>query len=242
MQQGLRRSAQGDRAHLQHIGAVGHLQGGAGVLLYQQHRHAEIAQRSDHLQDLAHDQRRQAQRRLVEHQQARLGHEGAANRQHLPLAARERERHLRAALLQARKDGKDFLHARGLVALTLAPAPKAAQQQVVFDRHLAEQLALFRHQRDAGGHHHLHRGPDQRSAVQRQRAARGQQAHGRAQQRGLAGAVRPDHGDDLAFIDRQRQLVHGLHRAIGHAEVRQFQQPRAHAAACVSKGSSMPPR
>jgi hypothetical protein len=36
-----------------------------------------------------------------------------------------------------------------LVALAAPPARKAAQQQVVLDRHLAEQLALFGHQRHA---------------------------------------------------------------------------------------------
>ena len=41
----------------------------------------------DDLEDLAHEQGGQAERRLVEQQEAGLGHEGAPDHQHLLLAA-----------------------------------------------------------------------------------------------------------------------------------------------------------
>ena len=56
--------------------------------------------------DVAHDQRRQPEARLVEHQQARRGHQRPAQRQHLPLAARERVGTLRAAFGQARESAR----------------------------------------------------------------------------------------------------------------------------------------
>ena len=97
-------------------------------------------------------------------------------RQHLALAARQRAGELRAALLQAREDREDLVHARALVALAGAPAVEAAEQQVVFDRHLAEQLAPLGHQRHAARDHRLDAGP--RDALARERAAAARTAAG----------------------------------------------------------------
>ena len=49
---------------------------------------------ADRLEDLLDQHRGQPHRRLVQQQQARPGHEGAADGQHLLLAAREGARHL----------------------------------------------------------------------------------------------------------------------------------------------------
>jgi len=73
-----------------------------------------------------------------------------------------------------------------------------------------------------------------------QLALRRQQAHRGAEQRGLAGAVGSDDGDDLAFVHLQRDLVHGLHRAVGDAEVPEFKK-RCHAVTAIVS-SSLPPR
>jgi hypothetical protein len=67
---------------------VGHFQRGARVLLDQQDGHAALAQLADDAEDVAHDQRRQAQAGLVQHQQLGLAHQRAADGQHLALAAR----------------------------------------------------------------------------------------------------------------------------------------------------------
>jgi DNA-binding transcriptional LysR family regulator len=77
------------------------------------------AQLGDDVEDLAHDQRGQAQARLVEHQQLGLGHQGAAHRQHLPLAAGQRAGQAGAALLEAREGGEDLLHGLALVAVAV---------------------------------------------------------------------------------------------------------------------------
>ena len=53
---------------------------------------------SSGLPDLRDDQRREAEKRLVEEQQARLAHQRAADRQHLLLAAGQRSGGLLAPL------------------------------------------------------------------------------------------------------------------------------------------------
>ena len=55
------------------------------------------------VEDVLDDQRRKAERRLVEQQQARLAHQRARDRQHLLLAARQGAGQLVLALLQARE-------------------------------------------------------------------------------------------------------------------------------------------
>jgi hypothetical protein len=136
---------------------------------------------------------------------------------------------------------KDFVHACALVALALAPLVEAAEQQVVFHRHLAEQLAPLGHQRHAARHHGLHAGARDALAVQRQLAVGRQQAHRRAQQRGLAGAVGADDRDDLALFHMQAHAVHRLDGAVGDAEVFQLKDRVAHRASS-SSSSSAPPR
>lgn len=108
--------------------------------------------------------------------------------------------------------------------------PADAEQQVVFDRHFAEQLALFRHQRHAAPHHGLDRGPRDGVAAQRQAALRGQQAHDGVQQRGLAGAVGADQGDDFAGLHAQLHILQHRLSAEADANVLQANQRVAHAA------------
>src|SRR6185436_21061038 len=61
----------------------------AVVLLDEQHRKAARLELADHLDDLVEDDRREALRRLVEKQRARIAGEALGQRQHLLLPARE---------------------------------------------------------------------------------------------------------------------------------------------------------
>ena len=81
-------------------------------------------------EDLAHDQRREPEARLVEHQQARRRHQRAAQREHLALAAGQRAGQLRAALGQARKARVDRV-AASASARRAAALREGAEQQVV---------------------------------------------------------------------------------------------------------------
>jgi hypothetical protein len=125
------------------------------------------------------------------------GHEPAADRDHLLLAARQRPRELPLPLAEPREDREDALEPLALVrprALRVA-----AEQQVVPHRHLGEELAPLRHLHDPALDDLHRRAAPERRAVERHRAgARPQDAGDRLQRRRLPGAVRADEGDDLA--------------------------------------------
>ena len=67
----------------------------------------------DDLEDLLDDERRQAERRLVEQQEARPAHQRARDREHLLLAARQRAAALALALLEDREQREDALEILG---------------------------------------------------------------------------------------------------------------------------------
>ena len=66
-------------------------------------------------------------------------------------------------------------------------------------------------------------------AGERDAAPQRQNAHDGVEQRGLAGAVGADDGDDLIVGDVKRHRTHGLDLAVGDMGVGDLQQ-RAHAA------------
>ena len=83
-----------------------------------------------------HDQRRQAERRLVEQHQLRAQHQRARNRQHLLLAARQRARLLLPAFLQAREITVDALEIGFDLGLVFAGV--GAQPQVFLGGQIAK--------------------------------------------------------------------------------------------------------
>ena len=91
-------AARDHRAGLQHVAAARGLEGIAGVLLDQQHAGAGRVDGLDRPEDVLHDDRRQPERGLVQAEQLRLRHHGAAERQHLLLAPAQRAGVLAAAL------------------------------------------------------------------------------------------------------------------------------------------------
>src|SRR5262249_2834702 len=93
-----------DLAVVEHIGAVGDLDGRAHVLLDQQYRDALAARRGDDAEHFLHDQRRKTLARLVEQQDLRIEQQRAGDRQHLLLAAGELAALVRLALREAREE------------------------------------------------------------------------------------------------------------------------------------------
>ena len=67
-------------ALLQDVGAIGHAQGEICHLLHQQDRPPHLAEVLDDIEDLPHQKRREAQRRLIEQHDARGGHQPARYR------------------------------------------------------------------------------------------------------------------------------------------------------------------
>src|SRR5260221_7609662 len=102
-----RRAGMDDLAVIEHIDVIGDLQAHAHVLLDEENRDALVAHPRDDAEDLADDERRQALRRLVEDEQLGVEQQGAADRQHLLLAARELAATIAAALGEAREKPVD---------------------------------------------------------------------------------------------------------------------------------------
>jgi hypothetical protein len=99
----------------------------------------ELADEREHLLD---QQRREAERRLVEDQQARLAHQPASDRQHLLLAARQRAGRLGPALLEARED---LDHAFEIARAVLLAAPIGAELEVVPHREIGKHAPPLGH-------------------------------------------------------------------------------------------------
>ena len=163
--------------------------------------------------------RRQPERRLVEHHQLRRAHQAAADRQHLLLAARQRAGRLP---LRARP-------ARGNIASTrsrfcVAPRARARQHrahlEVFGNRQRRENLPALGHLADAEIADAMARPAGDIGAAEQDAAARRPQHAGDgADQRGLAGAVGADDGDDRALLDVERHAVERLRVAVEHIEV-----------------------
>ena len=83
--------------------AVGDRDQRLDILVDHQDRLAGLLQPRQALPDFLPDQRRQTFGRLVENEQPRIGHQRAADRQHLLLAAGQQIAHLVGAFREARK-------------------------------------------------------------------------------------------------------------------------------------------
>ncbi|MCY1359950.1 hypothetical protein D9M69_465550 [compost metagenome] len=202
-----------DGAALQHDRLVRHVQGQHRVLLHHDRGQAfGFAQAPDRRRQLFHDDRREAFHGLVEQQQFRVGHERAADGQHLLLAARKLVAVVAAPLAQARKEFINPLQ---------GPAAGAGDhREVFFHRERGEHLALLRHPAQPRAHA-LVRGPARDvGALPADRALHhAGVAHQRFEQRGLAHAVAPEDGQAFAGPQREVEAVedHGVAVAGGDA-------------------------
>jgi hypothetical protein len=154
-------------------------------------------------------ERRQAGRRLVEQQQARVDHQRHRHREHLPLAAGERARLHAPALGEHREACKRLLDApRASLRID-----EAAHLEVLAHAHRRKDVLLLRHVRDAEPADLARRVPRDRLAVEHDRAAaRREQAGDRLHERRLACAIRAEDRDDLARPDAQVDALQDLVR------------------------------
>src|SRR6185436_14754588 len=114
------------------------------VLLDDEHRRARLlVDASQRREDVAHQDRRDAERGLVEEQELRARHESQADREHLLLASRERRAVVAQAVLEAREELEDHVH------VALDPGRVAthvrAHAKVLEHRQVLEDLAALRH-------------------------------------------------------------------------------------------------
>src|SRR5688572_28246867 len=118
------------------------LEGDRDILLDEQDREAARMQRADRVEDLLHDRRRKAERRLIEHDQLGTSHQAAAYRKHRLLASGHRSGKLAPAL------GKPRKHRVHLRELALARRACAGQHraglEVLLDGQRWKDLTPFR--------------------------------------------------------------------------------------------------
>src|SRR5438874_130715 len=153
LKQGLRGPFLYDPPRLEDVAAVRHLQRPRRVLLDEEDRGALPVDLSDYLEDRVDQDRRQAQRWLVEEEQFWARHEGAANRQHLLFAPRECSGNLVAPLSEAWKEVEDPLFVAPDGGGILAHV--GAEKKIVPHRHAGKDPATLWCVANAA-HHDLH--------------------------------------------------------------------------------------
>ena len=208
---------------LDEIAAVGNGQALVRVLLHQQHADAEASDAGERLEQLLADQRRQAERRLVEQKQTRMRHQRPADAHHLLLAAAHGADNLLLALGQARKQRQDLAETCRLV---LACAPGIGpQQQVLTHIELGENPAVLRHEHQPCLHHLVSGQVRELDPIQHDAPARGgrDDATQRLQAGGLAGAVGAQQDDDLTAAHRERSVIKGKVLTVKNREPRDLQ-------------------
>src|SRR5215472_6357869 len=182
---------------LEDVGAPGETKGGAHVLLDEEDGDAGPVDRRQGLEDRFYYSRSQAQGWLVEHEQARRRHQGAGERDHLLLTARQRSGELAAALVEG---GEEPVHALEARLLHGARARReGAEREILLDGHLAEETAPLGDEGQAVLHDLVRMEREKIARVPADRARpRLEQPGDTLEQRALPGAVGADERDDLA--------------------------------------------
>ncbi len=153
--------------------------------------------------DLGADQRGKALRRLVQHQQARIRHQGPADRQHLLLPAREGAGRLASPLAQTRKQRDDTVE-RPAAGATVTRA--GGGDEIFFDGERRKDPPPFRHQAEAQTGDGMRRQARERLPLEVDpAAARPVEAHDGAHRRRLAHAVAADQRHHFAGPRRHGQ-------------------------------------
>src|SRR6266850_4936957 len=215
----------GDRSAFEHdlavhddVAAVGDANRLVEILLGHQHREAVALLELLDLGDGMRDQdRREPHRGLVHQQQAGRGHQRAADRQHLLLAARERAGELAPAL---RQDGKN-LERKGKIPADVGARrlAESAEQEVLLDAEPGKQAPPLGHHGDAQVDDLLRRETRQivgfSVQIETDRTARrAHHAHDAFHERALAVAVGPQQRDRLTLKDAHGNTMQRAHRAV----------------------------
>jgi hypothetical protein len=189
-----------------------------GILFNEQNRRALPLNLRQAFEHQFGQDRRQAERGLVQHQQLGEIHHSASDRQHLLLAARQRTAGLPSPLGQTREqlvNGSQRLPCRHR-----RPCRQETDDEVFLDREVGKNAPPLGHMRNTDARDLMRRQPDDALAIGLHPApARRDQSGDAAQNAGLAGPVGAEQDEDNAFIHRERHLAHGKQIAVGHAEL-----------------------
>ncbi len=165
-----------------------------------------------------HDQRRQAERRLVQQHQAGPQHQRAGDREHLLFAAGQRAGLLGVTLLEHRKCA--YMRSMSETMPVLSLARDRAELQVLLDRHGGEGAAALRHMGDAEPDDVLGRAgcraacPRTRSRRSSASCCRSPAAWWSCRRRWRRAAC-----VSAAFVEREVEAVQGLDLAVIGAQV-----------------------
>lgn len=178
-----------------------------------------------------HD-RRQAERDLVEQHQFGRGHEGAADGQHLLLAARKRGTRVPALVAEHLEELEHLVAPAQPLALGRSGPP--AEQEVLLDGEVGDDAPGL-HEVGEPRPHHLVAAPlVDRPAVERDLACGDRDHPADRPRRGrLPCAVRAEHREHLAFGDIERDVLQGLKGAVSGRDV-------LHLRAVSSVGATFP--
>ena len=192
-----------DRAFREHVVSFRDPVNEAEVLFDQQQRGARVRELAQDDRELVDDHGCETLARLVEYQQRGVRHQGAADRQHLLLAARQRGTRRVGPLAQDRKQVEHAIEGPGLVA-----AGGAADHQVFPHGQGRDDAAALRHHGDAAPRGHEM--ADRRMALSGKSDFAARQS-GDAEEgiddRRLADAVAAENCDALAVADRQIDVM-----------------------------------
>src|SRR5215210_2998632 len=144
-----------DGAGFEDVAAGCYLQGHVGVLFDEEYGPSLFVDLLDGLEDALDEDGGEPHGRLVEKQEFRAAHEGAAYGEHLLLAARHGAGLLLDAFVKAREELEDAVHIIAYVDVVVSVV--GAHLQVLADRHAVEDLAPFRALGYAFGDHVVRR-------------------------------------------------------------------------------------
>src|SRR5438034_8296 len=227
--EGARRRARAARAPaLQHVAAGGDGERQLHVLLDEQQGHAVAVDPANRLGQVRDDLGREAEERLVDHEQPRPRHEAARDGDHLLLTAGERVRRLTGARGDDREELGDALVFR------LAGAARrrviAAEPDVLAHAEVREEPPPLEHVGDAAADDAVSGQTRDGLALEGDGAgARAQQARDAVHQGGLAAAVGAEEGDHLAALDGQARPPERLVVAEQDVEARDLEHHGRHA-------------
>lgn len=201
---------------LEDIRLVGGLERHVRVLLVEEHGYSAAVYLADYPEYALNDERRESERRLVHHDQLRLRHKRAPDREHLLLAARERSGKLPLALLKSREQP---VYSREVRAQIVASQIRS-DLEVFLDGQVRENVTPLGDKHDARLDYLIRRfSGDVLAVVEYTSGLRSDDSGDGLQYRRFARAVRADQRDDLPLRDGKGDALDRLDAAVGHLEV-----------------------
>src|SRR3984957_17217125 len=218
-----RRALEHDAPVAHHVDAMRYPHRDREFLLYQQDGDAAPGDFGDEVADLLHDQRREALGGLVDHDQLRVAHQRAANRQHLLFAAGQ---HAGRGDGHSGEVGNHFQHVLE-PPFARASGILDAKHQVLPHRQAGEDIAMLRNVAQPEMCDPIAGEPCDAAALELDRALWRDLAHDRLDRGGTSDAVAPQQAHDLAGVDMHVDALQDMALAVIGMQIGDFQHHAA---------------